>query len=251
MGERVSKNRRTTRIVIAAAIAAVAGIAGVGLSLMVAGNAGTATQRTTQSSSSAANVAAEQPSAELPPSSAPTNGTITQVGPTVVTTTTPKGTQTLTNKSTRVTVTTTPGKQSMPKPAAPSSPPAKACPMTRSENPTLWDACRAGYIAPTIQSAGLISCEAVDRDKGIWKVVRKYVMVGGNYRSAEWAGLGNNKAGTSVLTIRGVPASALDLRMPIPFNATIYVGSMNGLPGYIDTVERVWDEDIALAGVCS
>lgn len=123
--------------------------------------------------------------------------------------------------------------------------------MTRSDNPTLWDACRAGYIAPTIQSAGLISCEAVDREKGIWKVVRKYVMVGGNYRSAEWAGLGNNKAGTSVLTIRGVPASALDLRMPIPFNATIYVGSMNGLPGYIDTVERVWDEDIALAGVCS
>jgi hypothetical protein len=123
--------------------------------------------------------------------------------------------------------------------------------MTRSENPTLWDACRAGYIAPTIEFVGLVSCEAVDRDKGNWRVVRKYKMVGGNYRSADWAGMSDNARGTAALLIRGVPVSALTARIWIAHNASIYVHSMNGLPGDIDTVERGWEEEIVLAGVCS
>jgi hypothetical protein len=76
-------------------------------------------------------------------------------------------------------------------------------------------------------------------------------MVGGNYRSADWAGLSSNANGTGLLTIRGLPASALTQPTLIPYNASIYVHSMNGLPGDIDTVERSWDEYIALAGVCS
>jgi hypothetical protein len=246
----VSKIKRRTRIAIGLVLATLATAGGV--AVVMTGGAGTEAQPAPRSETVTSSPPAQLPEAAATPSVQPTNGTITQVGPTVVTTTTPQGSQTLTNKSTRVTVTTTQGKPSTPKPAATTSQPkAKECPDARAENPTLWDACRAGYIAPTIESAGLISCEAVDRDKGIWRVVRKYVMAGGNYRSADWAGLSNNAAGTSVLTIKGVPASALHLRMSIPFNASIYVHSMNGLTGDIDTVERQWDEDIALSGVCS
>jgi hypothetical protein len=250
MGERVSRIKRRTRIAIGLVLAALATAGGLAVVMTV--GTGTEAQPAPRSETVTSSPAVEQPDAAATPSVQPTNGTITQVGPTVVTTTTPQGSQTLTNKSTRVTVTTTPGKQSSPKAAVPSSPPAaKACPMTHSENPTLWDACRAGYIAPTIEFVGLVSCEAVDRDKGNWRVVRKYKMVGGNYRSADWAGLSDNSRGTATLLIRGMPASALTNAIPISLDASIYVHSMNGLPGDIDTVERSWDEDIVLAGVCS
>jgi hypothetical protein len=128
----------------------------------------------------------------------------------------------------------------------------KSCPDTRSENPTLWDACRAGYIAPTIKFEGLVACKAVDRANGVWAVTEKFSIVGGVYRKATWSGLSNNTAGTTVWTIHSVPVS--DLNQPTIITGTeadLQIWSMNGVFGIIDTIHFSADPTVTLSSVCS
>lgn len=130
-----------------------------------------------------------------------------------------------------------------PKPApapapAPKPAPATTCPYSQGENPAMWSACRAGYVAPTISFAGIVSCSAIDRAAGTWAVTIKWRASGGNYRGS-FTGLTNNAAGTSSLTIHGVPVDALSGSGVVAPGTTarMSMSSMNGLSGpQIDVV---------------
>lgn len=61
------------------------------------------------------------------------------------------------------------------------------CPGSRGENPTLWDSCRAGYVAPTIQFGGVTSCYPIDKNAGIWSITWTWQAVGGNWNGV-WNG---------------------------------------------------------------
>jgi hypothetical protein len=53
------------------------------------------------------------------------------------------------------------------------------CPASREENPAIYDACRAGFVAPTLEWAGYHSCKRVSEDiVDIYGLVR---ISGGNY----------------------------------------------------------------------
>jgi hypothetical protein len=129
---------------------------------------------------------------------------------------------------------------------------AKQCPETRAENSAVWDACHAGYIAPTIKFDGLVGCKAIDRANGIWSVTAKFSLVGGVYRKAEWRGLTDNAHGLMTSTVTGYMPDALD--MPMLYAdaiAKVWVYSMSDLPGVIDVIRFSADPVAKLSEVCS
>jgi hypothetical protein len=124
------------------------------------------------------------------------------------------------------------------------------CPKTRSANPSLWDACHAGYVAPTIQMI-VVACSAIDRNAGDWKVTVKFSLVGGNYKRFQWSGLSNNTKGLDIVTVKGLPVSALTNVLPVSSVATALIKPMNGIYGFIDSIYYSDSVDVALANFCS
>ena len=109
---------------------------------------------------------------------------------------TASSTQKITNDSKNVKVTPAPSKSSgtsssrpvetvnepgliLGPPREDSTTPTAYCPASREENPTVYDACRAGFVAPTLEWAGYHSCTRVSEDAvEIYGLVR---ITGGNY----------------------------------------------------------------------
>lgn len=143
------------------------------------------------------------------------------------------------------------GSSAAPAPAPPAPAPAPtSCPGSRGENPALWDACRAGYVAPTISFGGLVSCTAVDRAAGTWAVTYRLTASGGNYRGS-WSGMTNNGNGTDTVNIYGLPAGALGSPVPMSASGGMMMSAMNGLQGWIDEVDYSDVVMVTLSSVCS
>jgi hypothetical protein len=108
----------------------------------------------------------------------------------------PSNIQKITNGSKKVQATPAPSTSSGPKPSKPAETVEEPglifgepgsgtistgtdCPATRAENPAIYDACRAGFVAPTLEWAGYHSCKRVSEDiVDIYGLVR---ISGGNY----------------------------------------------------------------------
>lgn len=137
--------------------------------------------------------------------------------PTVTPGSSSSATQTITNNSGTVKVT--------PKPSTSPKPTFKYCPDTREENPTVWDACRAGFVEPTIVAEKLVKCVAADDTGKNWYISIKYGLQGGNYRSYFWDG--NNA--THTYLIKGLRKEELPNAGPVTVGGYVLVqyGSMS------------------------
>jgi len=138
-----------------------------------------------------------------------------------------------------------------PAPAAPAPEPvATRCPDSQGEDPTMWAACRAGYVAPSITFGGIVSCSAIDRAAGTWAVTVRWNVSGGNYRG-QIDGMPN---GTRSFTATGVPVEALSGAGVEPPGETVEMSmsSMNGLPGpWIDRVTSSPAGFVPMSSGCS
>jgi hypothetical protein len=117
----------------------------------------------------------------------------------------------------------------------------KSCPVTRSEDPTLWDECRAGYIRPDAQFVGVTSCKPNSTHSG-YIVTFAYKLVGGHYAKADF----NETAWTDY------HMSVEDLKQPQPYTHAVPVAvyAMNGLEGAIDVFTAVWDDEVDFSKAC-
>lgn len=123
------------------------------------------------------------------------------------------------------------GTSTKPKPAPTS------CPLTRAEDPALWDACRAGYVAPKIEFAGLVSCTPANDAKTNWNLTYSFRLSGGNYKGADW----DDNNGTTTILLKGYPIDGPGDTHSLIASAEVAILPMNGLKGVIDilTFDRV------------
>lgn len=233
----MSKNSDRKNRGLYVALGAFGLLAGIGTSFLLVGHQTTTLAPTVQVSQSVSASPSPSDSMSSSESATPTPSPTKSVKPT------PKPTVTKASNST-----STPPKPS-PKPTSTSggstgggSSKPTACPATRGEDPATWDACRAGYIAPTIAFDSIVSCKPYDSTGTIWVVVQKFKVVGGNYRTVSWSGLNNNASGTNTVYLRGIHADQMTSELPMSVSADLSVGSMNGLPGNIDYI--TWDSRV-------
>jgi hypothetical protein len=99
---------------------------------------------------------------------------------------TPTAEQTLKNETGQAEIKPAPAqdkpREETPKPSEESNPlpnPGDYCPGYREENPSLYDSCHAGFVAPTIEWAGYHSCRKTP--DGNVQIFGKVRLVGGNY----------------------------------------------------------------------
>lgn len=122
------------------------------------------------------------------------------------------------------------------------------CPETRGENPALWDSCRAGYVAPTVQWGGVLSCTPIDKSAGTWSVTYKWNAVGGNWRGY-WEGTGaSDGVNTVIVTVN--PGEASEEPILLGRYANIVVQDMNGWGWIIDRVYSNSSPYIPMNTVC-
>lgn len=81
------------------------------------------------------------------------------------------------------------------------------CPINRESDPALYDACTAGFVAPTVEWAGFHSCRKIeDPTRGTFvEIVGKVQLVGGNYGSYEWGTKTSGNYGLVVSTMQTKP----------------------------------------------
>lgn len=118
--------------------------------------------------------------------------------------------------------------------AAPAPEPAAGpgrCPDSEGENPAMWAACRAGYVAPSITFGGVVSCTPIDRAAGIWAISVQWNVSGGHYIGS-LQGLSNNATGFDSFTMYDAKPDSMGGPVMMP-GATVEMEmeSMNGLPG--------------------
>lgn len=121
------------------------------------------------------------------------------------------------------------GATTQPAPA----PSEQYCPDTRAQNPSLWDACRAGYVRPSIQYVGVTSCKIVNRAAGEYLIRIAWKLVGGNYAGHYWDATTDQDGGYTVHTHGSQP----DWSVTMGTSVGVYFESMNGMPGpWIDKI---------------
>jgi hypothetical protein len=134
-----------------------------------------------------------------------------------------------------------------PAPVAPAPAPVAPAPTwCDPNNATVWAQCTAGYVRPSIEYAGDLRCEAYGTDA--WRLTWAMRAVGGNYREIGTA------TGTSQWRIgtvqQGVPRDRLGEQTRLVVWTQVTFGSMNGLPGVIDTVDFYQEVQLRLSDYC-
>lgn len=106
------------------------------------------------------------------------------------------------------------------------------CPITREQNPSVYDACISGFSAPTIEWVGYHSCKKIE-DPNYGTVVKlwgKVKLSGGNYGAYSWDRASDGAYGLVTASVTGAP-------YVIMWDATAYFESMSSkYSGAITTV---------------
>jgi hypothetical protein len=123
------------------------------------------------------------------------------------------------------------------------------CPDSRAEDPTVWDSCHAGYVAPRIVFAGIVACRP-GKVANSWILTEKFAISGGRYAKVTWDSLSNNAGGTTDVTLTDTPVSGLTNPAQFGARASLNIWSMSGTGGIIDIVEFDEDQDFVLSNVC-
>lgn len=107
------------------------------------------------------------------------------------------------------------------------------CFQSQAENPTMYAACRAGYVPPQIVWRGITACTPIDKSQGTWSITYRWEAVGGNWKGY-WNGAGN--AGTVTTTFQGNPGEAGSYPILQGNYASIMITDMRGTGVKIDEV---------------
>lgn len=131
----------------------------------------------------------------------------------------------------------TPKVTSTPKPST-----RTYCPDTRADDPTLWDACRAGYAAPTVTFRGPVACVKTDEFRNglrVWKVTFAFDVTGGTHKGYDWFGAPDGKVTYSMAASETDDTGQLtgERRDNIYLGVGLRMYPMNGMKGYIDEVQ--------------
>jgi hypothetical protein len=245
------KNKETRQkrgiVPLLSAVAAVLGIATASFVFVaVGGNAETV--KTTQSPaisvpSETNTTTTETPSAT--PSETPSTEPVVSGGDTSSTGSGTTGTKPSTggsnsNGSTGSTGNGSTGGGTKPKPAPTS------CPLSRSDDPATWDACRAGYVAPKIEFAGLVSCTPANDAKTNWNLTYAFRLSGGNFKGVDWS----NSNGKTTILVKGYPIDGPGDTYPLIASVDVAMLPMNGLSGLIDMLSFSRTIDVPTGQFC-
>ena len=119
------------------------------------------------------------------------------------------------------------------------------CPVNRSENPSRYDACRAGYSAPSIVPIGIVSCTPLNGERTTWDVTIALELQGGNYRDPGWAGVSNSSGSTGYIsfTVDGLGEESLNQILPAKYvEVSVSMGSMDSrYEGFADIIHYAND----------
>lgn len=95
----------------------------------------------------------------------------------------------------------TPEESYTPPPPPPvQQPVSTVCPWERSENPAVYDACRSGFVMPSIQPVGIVSCYPANAERTSWTVKYEFALVGGSYGNTVWTGVHESSGSRGYLT---------------------------------------------------
>lgn len=113
----------------------------------------------------------------------------------------------------------------------------------------IWASCTAGYVAPEIVFAGLVSCVAVDREAGNWRYTVQFKLSGGNHNGVKtWSGFDDNSRGITSYLLKG--EKVVDFSVPETFAPVVFMKPMNGMDGSIDRIEGFIRVDVDLSEAC-
>jgi hypothetical protein len=122
------------------------------------------------------------------------------------------------------------------------------CPLNRAENPSRYDACRAGYSPPSIVSGGIVSCSPANDERTSWKVTLAIELRGGNYRNPGWEGVSYSSGSTGYVsfTVDGLGEESLNQTLPAKsVAASVSMGSMD--PRYGGFFEIIYFDELVQA----
>lgn len=133
-----------------------------------------------------------------------------------------------------------------PPPPPVQQPVQKMCPWERSENPAVYDACRSGFVMPSIQPVGIVSCHPANAERTSWTVKYEFALVGGSYGNTLWTGVQEYSGSRGYLTktIDGLGEESLNGILPMGHaDVEVSFGSMSpqypGLIGIAQNFDRI------------
>lgn len=124
-----------------------------------------------------------------------------------------------------------------PAPIAPPAPVSNICPQNRGENPAVYDACRAGFAAPSaIEFTGDVSCRV--RSEGEYEVTIGLRIVGGSYKGVSWNNArGSGSSGSLTFTVFTSPENLSHDQLLAIYDVALAFESMDSrYQGVIDYI---------------
>lgn len=125
----------------------------------------------------------------------------------------------------------TPESAAPPAPAPAPAPVSNRCPQSRDENPGVYDACRAGFAAPSLEVTGVVGCSANNAEGTSYNVTLGFALSGGSYGRTAWMGVSSQNGGsaTTQFSVSGLSPESLNQEMNLLiYGVTVDFYSMDG-----------------------